>query len=384
MGRFTIRDEPEVDQRISADLARIERALAERLGGDLEGLVLVGGFGRGEGSAILAKGRAFPLNDYDLVVVTRSRLDPVALAPAGEALARELGIGGVDLLPVRREDLAAAGPSIFNVDLKRGGTALSGPEDLLDALPDFEPSSLPAEEASVLVLNRLPCLLESVRAEDLEGPGPPSRELAIGYAAAKVVLAAVEARLVLAGAYDTSYQERAARFTCLENMTSGRASFVQEMTDFKLRPGFPVPFDPRNAWTRARSFFLGMILDVSSHIRGEKIPDWDRWEALHLSRWFFFSRRAANRILSPRKYRDWTALARRRRAEAAEVHVLLAVQEGDAAEGKHGRRARELLGPLVPESRPFLTWEHHRRAAVVADGRHVHPHERRGETLFGP
>ncbi|MBI4617141.1 MAG: hypothetical protein HY720_26245, partial [Planctomycetes bacterium] len=56
----------------------------------------------------------------------------------------------------------------------------------------------------------------------------------------------------------------------------------------------------------------------------------------------------------------------------------------DTAEGKHGRRAREILRPLVPQRRPLLTWEHLRRAAVEADGRHVHPHERRGETLFGP
>ena len=364
MGRYTVREEPAVEARVEADLAVIRAAVTAELGSDLVGLLLVGGFGRGEGSVIFVRGLPYALNDYDLVVVLRGRRPHDALQPLGDRLALELGIAHVDLLPVAAADLPAATPTIFTFDMKNGSIVLDGPPDLRAPIPDHPAAALPRSEAEILLVNRLTCLLECATEATLAGPGRPSEELAMAYMAAKVVLTAVEAEAVLGARYSTSYEEKARRHE------GGGPDLVPVMTDFKLRPATPVPFDPRWAWDEARRLYLSTFAAVFG------VPV-ERWPARRLRRWYFFLRRVFNLAANRPRYRDWTGVERRSRAEAAEMETIL------AARGGSFDRARRLLRPLVPD-RPLDTWEDLRAACVLADDRYIHPHARQGPDLFGP
>ena len=71
MGKYTTRGSAKLDAHIDADLRRIAEAASPF---SLAG-VLLGGYGRGEGTPFIQPdGSQAPFNDYDLVVVV-DRLD---------------------------------------------------------------------------------------------------------------------------------------------------------------------------------------------------------------------------------------------------------------------------------------------------------------------
>jgi len=88
MSRFTIRPEPEIDQNVEEDLARIVETIRQK-GIDYYAVYLIGSFGRGEGTVYFNGSRWLAINDYDLVVVVddcaKARL---VLHQLGQELAR--------------------------------------------------------------------------------------------------------------------------------------------------------------------------------------------------------------------------------------------------------------------------------------------------------
>ncbi|MHC4579941.1 MAG: hypothetical protein ACYS14_00690, partial [Planctomycetota bacterium] len=62
-----------ISNRIQEDLDRIVEEITQLEG--IVALILMGGFGRGEGSVVTIRGRTRPLNDYDLMIVTENAED---------------------------------------------------------------------------------------------------------------------------------------------------------------------------------------------------------------------------------------------------------------------------------------------------------------------
>jgi len=70
-----------VDAAIEGHIRIIADAVKKGIGDDFVSLILVGGFGRGEGSVKILKDNVVPLNDYDLYVVTKNSVSDDRLAP---------------------------------------------------------------------------------------------------------------------------------------------------------------------------------------------------------------------------------------------------------------------------------------------------------------
>jgi hypothetical protein len=93
--RFTTSPPGEVDTIITGDLERICKAIHSVVS-DIDAIVVAGGFGRGEGSIIVERDIIRPLNDYDILVISRSA-EATQLGALGKQLADELGIDFVDI-----------------------------------------------------------------------------------------------------------------------------------------------------------------------------------------------------------------------------------------------------------------------------------------------
>src|ERR1700690_3468124 len=72
MGRYTIKGSRAFDERVDRDLAVIEKSIKQSIVGNLLGAVLLGGYGRGEGTPFHHDEIESPFNDYDIVVVSGS------------------------------------------------------------------------------------------------------------------------------------------------------------------------------------------------------------------------------------------------------------------------------------------------------------------------
>ncbi|WP_437640426.1 hypothetical protein [Sorangium sp. So ce854] len=235
--RFTLCGDPRAEMAIARDLASIAASAEELLGPRLGGLLLLGGYARGEGGAVERAGELGPFNDYDLVAVVRGRAagphERARLRALGHALAQRLGVD-VDLLPLSEDDLPRLPPTLFWLDAALGGVrVVMGPPALAGRLPRLSPRRVSLDECGRLLMNRAAGLALS----NLEpSAGNDERLARHGH---KAAFACGDARLLACGRYRPSHVEKLAELERLEGSPAVGADLVAAYRDavaFRARP----------------------------------------------------------------------------------------------------------------------------------------------------
>lgn len=203
MANYTHKGSEELDARICSDLQQIEAAVSPLC----EAGILLGGYGRGEGTPlILQDGTQAPFNDYDVVVITGT-ITPFLKKKMRELelkLTQQVGLP-VDLCPYARNKLSSREFSLLNYEMKYGHTVLWGDKKILNMMPDYPHEAIPLTEGTRLLLNRGKLLLELQNR--LKSPAPLSEEEHVKYLKflIKALLAMGDSMLLLTGSYAISY-----------------------------------------------------------------------------------------------------------------------------------------------------------------------------------
>lgn len=232
MGKYTLKGSAALDARIDADCARVGAALAASPDAALfRALVLIGGYGRGEGTPYIVGGEQRPFNDYDFVVVTtpmdrrgRARVWNV-LRELERTLTAAVGLP-VDLCPYPENTLPTAEFSLLNYEMKYGHLIAWGDPDALAALPAYPHDRIPLSEGARLLLNRGKLLLDVRRA--LATGGAPTADERIRWLKflLKAKLAFGDCALLALGAYDLRYAVKKDRIAALRDTDSPDAGFT--------------------------------------------------------------------------------------------------------------------------------------------------------------
>lgn len=340
---FTVHCDPVIDRRIERDLGLIRRRLTAELTA-VRALVLVGGFGRGEGSVLLDSGEPRPMNDYDVVLIVEQEdtLERTALRELARALAREVDIWHVDLIPMAESRLSTLPFTMFNYDMKYGGYVFYGPPQILDVIPTMNPHEMPLEQGQVLLFNRLICMLECFSWHYLSSDIPHDQEFFLVKQCGKVVLACADALLLLNRWYHHSYQERARQ---LREQFAGRPRMVQlieEATDFKLKPTTEIDADAIAYWFEVRDIYEDTFKDFVSTVYGRDFANWLQFSRFYSSsyvgRGFTSMLKNTVKRLTNLVVRDRYAIVPPKVAiQLAQLLVLFSLQR----EGCDGRMVRE-------------------------------------------
>ena len=221
--RYTLDGATAVEKRIARDQRLIAKGVKKMLGDRLHAVILMGGYGRGEGGYCMVDEKPQPYNDYDYFVVVRG-MNPKAvqqLSPALQNLAKTLeklvGIE-VDFAVLRFEALKQSEYSLMNAEMLWGHRVICGDEQVLDAMPAMPFSTLPQGEFARLMLNRGSLLLMNKLAlNSRELIKTASYEKFIKYLF-KAVLACGDAVLAAQGMYHPSYPEKIKRLEAIDFM----------------------------------------------------------------------------------------------------------------------------------------------------------------------
>ena len=244
MTRHVAIDAPELDALVEEAIAGIGADVAAKRVPGLRGVVLGGGYARGEGGAIDAGGGRLALsNDLDFHVIARDDASPAVLRAIDEALApvsrrwsARLGVDA-DFSPAKtvarmKRDEAR----IMVQELVRGYEDCAGEkgETMFAEISRIPLSRVPWTEAVRLVANRGFGLLLARESAD---------PLFVARNVAKCVLSCGDAMLVLRGAYCYSVRDRA--------QADGSPEYAAAM-QWKFRP----LAEPPVPWEKAREILL--------------------------------------------------------------------------------------------------------------------------------
>ena len=245
--QYTVRDTPDVVERVERDIARV---LSELLEWDpaIVSLVLTGGFSRGEGAFLDDR----PQNDYDFVVF-RGLGRPARSYPTMRAhLEERIGLH-IDLAPVSTLRVPFLGRSIFWYETALRGRVIWG-DDLLHRIRTRTPEALDPAEGLRLLVNRAAGLLFASGSTD-----PHLRRIQ----ASKGLLAAADAHLLARGVFPPSQTERYAElskmFASDEPPTGLDQGWLDWAFRFKVDPGRAPGVDATDAWRRAGRAILAAV-----------------------------------------------------------------------------------------------------------------------------
>ncbi len=251
MSKYTVLDFEGVDEKIESDLGVIVQRLCGAFGKNLVSVLLCGGFGRGEGSVINKDGVLRPHNDYDLLLITTSRVSRAVLDELSKELAEKVGIRFVDLGAITRSAFGKMDPSVFVCDLKSSQVVWG--EDVLGEAPCVDATLIDLEEARIQLRNRLICFFELTpeaffKEEKLEEYDRRRFVLQIS----KAVIASAIGELIEKGEYATSYRQQRSKHKAL----FGTRDLVSQAYGIKLGVLDPLDVDHVQFYQQARSFFL--------------------------------------------------------------------------------------------------------------------------------
>ncbi len=188
--------------------------------GSLEGLLLGGGYGRGEGGVLRAGGEDLPYNDLEFYVFVRGnailaeRKFRQPLHELGERLSPDAGLE-VEFKTLTLGKLRGSPPSMFYYDLVAGHCWLLGDDSLLAGCERHrDAAAIPLHEATRLLMNRCSGLLFSLERLERQAFGPEEADF-VGRNLAKAQLAFGDVLLTARGQYHWSCRERHARLAAI-------------------------------------------------------------------------------------------------------------------------------------------------------------------------
>lgn len=243
--RFTIDGSEELENGLKATCEAVKQGV-ERIvpRTRLQGVILGGGYGRGEGGVLRSRDGDLPYNDMEFYVLVsgpvalNDRRYRSALHHLGEELFPRAGVE-VEFKVLSRERLRRSPVNMFYYDLAKGHRQISGNGDLLAQCGHLgDAASIPLHEATRLLMNRCTGLLLSNERLERTAFGREDADF-VGRNLAKAELAFGDVVLAARGLYSWSCLERHQRLLNLdmeeEWMEPVRAHHARGV-DFKLHP----------------------------------------------------------------------------------------------------------------------------------------------------
>ncbi len=224
-------------------------------------IILTGGFGREEGSVIIKDEKAIPLNDYDIIVVSKKRSHLLNKAKISllsmhisKVITNKIGIT-TDISPIFYDELKKLPNSIFNYETKYGSKILWG-KNVMQEMPNYKAENISLFEGVLLLFTRIFGLLYGY-------PKYKSKEL-VTIQSTKALHACCEALLLLSKNYHYSYYERnkifknifSTEFSEIYNKFPQMEEMVDKAIKFKLSPDYSLFPDNEKLWEETCKIFI--------------------------------------------------------------------------------------------------------------------------------
>jgi len=338
--RFSQFDNPRISEKILTDLSTIVRMARAEIP-EIKDIILTGGFGRGEGSVLYDDSLIQPVNDYDFVITSLTPLEFKLLKSLSEKMAKTVGIRFVDLINYPNSEIKSLSYTMFNYDLKYGGTVIFGDPHILEKIPEMDPAKMPLSEGKDLLFNRLICMIECFNYDFFTRAPSVEEKFFLVNQCNKVILACCDTQLILAEKYHHSYREKEKRFQALCPSELKFQNLVSMATSFKLCPTQRIYFNVIDYWFEVKKFYLSILLNF-------------------LNNFFVIDEKFSNFKDFGRFYSEYSFNSRKSCLELAEIFTLLSINNNGISLD-YLNLAKEKIMNITDQNPADYDWERLRK-----------------------
>jgi hypothetical protein len=242
-GRFTLRGSEDFENRMSSVLDEVSARACRILSPAVcRAMVLLGGYGRGEGGVVVTDDGERPHNNLDFLIITRSvsqadqeRLKTSvqeAVQPLEQAYAIEFDVAAISESRLRRS------PSLVMwYDMRFGHKTVVGDAAFVPALKHFCVERIPTWDVLNLLVNRGTLIVindQLIAVRELT----TEEKQRIVKLAMKAIIGYGDAQLYFLGRYDWSYAEKQRRMRDCEEVPESFRKLYDEAIEFRFQPRY--------------------------------------------------------------------------------------------------------------------------------------------------
>jgi hypothetical protein len=271
---FTIYNDNKINSKILQDMEHIKNTLLNEFRNDIIAILLTGGFGRGEGGILIDNiniDKIKIVNDYDLHVITKRRIDDKKIKKIADELAKMLNVDHTDVVAQPIYTLGLLKNTQYGYDLKHGNYLVYGNKRILDKLPDS--NCLPQREIEKLFFTRAWCFLGPVKKSFFDGIFTSEEKFFLFNQLTKALLALEESILILHCDYHPSYVEKLGRVK--KYSTDDKLiKYFEWATYFKLKPSYTMDKDPVNSYFEIKDIFFKEMFNILNESYSKNFKSW--------------------------------------------------------------------------------------------------------------
>lgn len=242
-GRFTARGGEAVEAELSGLAAQVAREVEAEVPKDrYHALVLIGGYGRGEGGVEMRGGVERPHNNLDFLLITRD-LDAAESAALNARLDKRLALKeneqgiGLDVSLVAASKLRYAPCLVMWYDMRFGHKTILGDPEFVPSLTRFSLESVVPGDVLWLLINRGAQMAVNALLLERETLEEEERRNVVRWAM-KAIIGYGDALLFFSGRYHWSYQEKQRRMTSFSDAPEPFRKAYDDAIEFRFQPRY--------------------------------------------------------------------------------------------------------------------------------------------------
>lgn len=242
-GKLTIKGSKQFEESLSRVLDAMRIDIENVVDKSLyEAIILIGGYGRGEGGVINEEGVEKPHNNFDFLVITKninkdeSKFLEETCDEIFQKHASNLGIL-VEFTLISADKLRKIDPLVITYDMKYGHKLISGNSDILSKNDNFEVDTIPAWDVRNLIVNRGTLLIINDLILNKETLDKKDKKNVIKHWI-KAIIGYGDALLFHLGQYHYSYVEKQKRMKQQKSVSIKFRALYNSAMNFRFAPNY--------------------------------------------------------------------------------------------------------------------------------------------------
>ena len=202
-------------------------------------LILIGGYGRGEGGIMLKDGKYCPHNNLDILYIYNKSIDAKLIQLADSQLQKiaEIHNIGIDMSAINKQKLMRLNGLVIGYDMRYGHKTLLGDSQFLKEHKKFCIDNIDPVDVRQLLVNRGTLLLINRVILKKETLTIDEKKLIIKHSI-KAIIGYCDALLYFNGSYHWSYAQKQTNFSQLKGIDNSIKELYSQAILFRFMPDY--------------------------------------------------------------------------------------------------------------------------------------------------